>query len=255
MTTVSDVFETICAWAPLELQMDFDNSGFLAGHREAPVSKVLLTLDVSDAVIDEAVREKAELIVSHHPLIFRPLRSATDETPEGRRLLKLIEHRIAVISMHTNLDIAEGGVNDALMTALGAQTEAALDENGCGRIGVLDAKVNLQDFLLRVKQSLLCRGLRYADAGKEVYRLAVMGGSGADCLERAAELGCDTFVTADVKYHQFQKAVDLGLNLIDADHFYTENPVIPVLAESLAKRYPELQILVSADHQAIVRFA
>lgn len=255
MTTVHDIFHTLCAAAPLELQMDFDNSGFLVGHGDAPVSKVLLSLDVTDEVVDEAIREKAELIVSHHPLIFDPLRSVSDETPNGRRILRLIENRIAVISMHTNLDIAEGGVNDVLMAALGAQTEAVLDESGCGRIGVLDAKVNLQDFLRRVKNALHCRGLRYADAGREVYRLAVMGGSGSCSIEQAAALGCDTYVTADIKYHKFQKAVDLGMNLIDADHFYTENPVIPVLADLLSQKYPELKVTVSAEHQAIVRFA
>lgn len=255
MTTVHDVFQTLCEAAPLNLQMDFDNSGFLVGYRDQPVTKALLALDVTDAVIDEALREKAELIVSHHPLIFDPLRSVTDATPEGRRILKLTENRIAVISMHTNLDIADGGVNDVLMDALGAQTECVLDESGCGRIGLLDAKMSLQDFLLRVKEVLHCCGLRYADAGREVYRLAVMGGSGSCSIERAAALGCDTYVTADIKYHQFQKAVDLGLNLIDADHFYTENPVVPVLADLLAQKHPELQIFVSSEHQAIIRFA
>ena len=255
MITVQTIFQTLCQTAPLELQMDFDNSGFLLGHGNEPVTKVLLALDVTDEVVEEAIREKAELIVSHHPLIFRPLRAVTDAAPEGSRILRLIEHRIAVISMHTNLDIAEGGVNDVLMAALGVQTESALDEDGCGRVGVLDAKLSVQEFLLRVKDALDCRGLRYVDAGKGVYRVAVMGGSGADSLERAAALCCDTYVTADVKYHQFQKALDLGVNLIDADHFSTENPVIPSLAGLLSRSHPELQVLVSAEHRAIVRFA
>ena len=145
MTKVQDIFQTLCRTAPLELQMDFDNSGFLLGYGNSPVTKALLALDVTDAVIDEAIREKAELIISHHPLIFHPLRTITNNTPEGRRILRLIENHIAVISMHTNLDIAEGGVNDVLMAALGVQTEAALDEDGCGRIGVLDAKLSMQD--------------------------------------------------------------------------------------------------------------
>lgn len=255
MTEVQDIFRTLCEAAPLELQMDFDNSGFLLGHRNEEVTKVLLALDVTDAVIDEAIREKAELIISHHPLIFHPLRSATDETPEGRRILKLIENRIAVISMHTNLDIANGGVNDVLMASLGIQTESALDQDSCGRIGVLDAKLSLQEFLARVKKALNCNGLRYADAGKGVYRVAVMGGSGADSIERAAALGSDTYVTADIKYHQFQRALDLGLNLIDADHFSTENPVMPELQHLLQTSYRDVQFLVSADHHPIIRFA
>ena len=255
MSTVRDVFQTLCQAASLELQMDFDNSGFLLGHGDHQVSRALLALDVTDAVIDEAIREKADLIVSHHPLIFHPMRSATDDTPEGRRILRLIENGIAVISMHTNLDIAEGGVNDVLMTALGIQTESALDENGCGRVGVLDAKLSMPEFIPRVKEALRCNGLRYVDAGKRVYRVAVMGGSGADSIDRAAALGCDTYVTADIKYHQFQRALDLGINLIDADHFCTENPVIPALLDLLQARHRDVEVRISAVHQAIVRFA
>lgn len=255
MSTVRDVFQTLCQTAPLELQMDFDNSGFLLGHGDQPVSRSLLSLDVTDAVIEEAIREKADLIVSHHPLIFHPLRSVTDDTPEGRRILRLIENGISVISMHTNLDIADGGVNDVLMATLGIQTESALDEEGCGRVGVLDAMLSMQEFLPRVKEALRCSGLRYVDAGKRVYRVAVMGGSGADSIDRAAALGCDTYVTADIKYHQFQRALDLGLNLIDADHFNTENPVIPALLGRLQSRHPDVEFRISAAHQAIIRFA
>ena len=240
MTKVQDIFQTLCRTAPLELQMDFDNSGFLLGYGNAPVTKALLALDVTDAVIDEAIREKAELIISHHPLIFHPLRTITNNTPEGRRVLRLIENRIAVISMHTNLDIAEGGVNDVLMAALGVQTEAALDEDGCGRIGVLDAKLSMQEFLPRVKEALNCNGLRYVDAGKSVYRVAVMGGAGADSIDRAVALGCDTYVTADIKYHQFQRALD---------------PVMSALFDMLRTRHADVRFLVSELHHPIIRFA
>ena len=255
MTKVQDIFETLCQMAPLELQMDFDNSGFLLGHGDEPVNKALLALDVTEDVIDEAIRENAQLIVSHHPLIFHPLKSVTDTDAEGRRVLKLIEHRLAVVSMHTNLDIAEGGVNDTLMASLGIQTETTLDEDGCGRVGVLNAKLSMQEFLQRCKSALDCSGLRYVDAKRPVYKIAVMGGSGADSLERAAVLGCDTYVTADIKYHQFQRALDLQLNLIDADHFCTENPVMTVLAEKLRASHPEVQFMISAVHQPLIHFA
>ncbi len=254
MIKVSDVFRYLCELAPLELQMDFDNSGFLLGHGDQDVSKLMLALDVTDEVIDEAIREGAELIVSHHPLIFQPLRTVTDESPEGRRVLKLIENRLSVISMHTNLDIAEGGVNDVLSAALGLQSPSPLDGNGCGRVGSLSERKSFQDFLSFVKETLRCNGLRYVDAERPVFRVAVMGGSGADSIERAALLGCDTYVTADIKYHQFQKALDLGINLIDADHFGTENPVVPMLAEKLGARFPEIRVLVSRAHGPIIRF-
>ena len=255
MIKVNDIFDTLCALAPLELQMEFDNAGFLLGHAEAPVETVLLALDVTDEVIDEAIERGAQLIVSHHPLIFTPPRSITDTDAAGRRLLKLIEQRIAVISMHTNLDIAAGGVNDVLIEALGAKAEGPLDEEGCGRVGELDEAMSLPDFLARCREKLPAEGLRYVDAGRPVKRLAVMGGSGADAIERAAALGCDTYVTADIKYHRFQKALELGLNLIDADHFGTENPVIPALAKTLSARFPALRVLVSERHRAIIHFA
>lgn len=255
MTKVNDIYLSLCRIAPPELQMDFDNSGFLLGHGDAAVDTVLLALDVTDAVIAEAIERRAQLIVSHHPLIFHPVRSITDADAAGKRLLCLAEKRIAVISMHTNLDIAAGGVNDVLLERFGLKAIQALDEDGCGRIGELEAALSLQDFLQRCKSALGCEGLRYADADRPVRRLALMGGSGADSIERAAALGCDTFVTADIKYHQFQKALDLGLNLIDADHFYTENPVIPRLAQLLALEFPAVRFLVSSAHRAIVSFA
>ena len=255
MTKVKDVYDYLCRKAPLALQMDFDNSGFQLGRLEAPAERVLLALDVTDAVVDEAIRERATLIISHHPLIFTPLRSVTDETAEGRRILKLIRHGIAVISMHTNLDIAAGGVNDVLMSVLGAKAEAPLDEDGCGRVGTLDVKMSLSDFLQRCRKALQCEGLRYADAGRPVYRIAVLGGSGADSLERAAAMNCDTFVTADVKYHQFQRALEQKINLIDAGHFCTENPVIPALEEELSAAFPDAVFSVSADHGPIIHYA
>ena len=133
MVTAKDIFENLCALAPLELQLGFDNSGFLFGRETASVTKALLALDVTSAVVDEAIEQGAELVVSHHPLIFSPLKSVTDE-----KLLRLARHQIGVISMHTNLDIAKGGVNDVLIAALGAQVQGGLDECGCGRVGRLD---------------------------------------------------------------------------------------------------------------------
>ena len=254
MVKVEDIFRTLCELAPLELQMDFDNSGFLVGRGEQPVQRVLLALDVTDEVIDEAIRCGVQLIVSHHPVIFNPVRAVTDTNAQGRRLLKLIERHIAVISMHTNLDIAQGGVNDVLSETLGIQTENVLTEDGCGRIGSLDTELSLDEFLLRCKKALSCNGLRYVDAGRPVRRVAVMGGSGADSLERAAALGCDTYVTADIKYHQFQRALELGVNFIDADHFCTENPVMSRLSGWLKERFPDLQITVSSIHHPIICF-
>lgn len=250
MTTVKNIFENLCALAPLELQMDFDNAGFLFGREAAAVTKALLALDVTPTVVDEVIDLGAELIISHHPLIFTPLKTVTDE-----KLLRLARHQIGVISMHTNLDIAKGGVNDVLMAALGAEVLGGLDEHGCGRVGRREKAMPMAEFLPFCKAVLQTAGLRYYDSGRPVSKLAVMGGSGGDSLETAYKLGCDTYLTADIKYHQFLEAQELGINLIDGDHFCTENLIIPVLAQRLRAAFPETEFTISQRHHQVISFA
>ena len=243
MTTVNDIFERLSQWAPLELQMGFDNSGFLIGRGDRPVRRVLLSLDITRPVIEEAAAMSAELIVSHHPVIFHPLKTLHEEGEGGRTLL-LIEKGIAAVCMHTNLDIAAGGVNDVLIRLLGAEPEEALDE-GCGRVGTLPEALPLRDFLARCKERLGAEGLRYVNGGRPVRRIAVMGGAGGSALGCAVSKGCDSYVTADVKHDVFLDASELGVNLIDAGHFCTENPVIPALCARLQAAFPAVDFRVS----------
>ncbi len=249
MRTAGELYDFLKELAPPELQMGFDNSGFQLGRLGAPVKCALLALDVTAEVIDEAAECGAGLIISHHPLIFTPLKCISDE-----KLLRLAERGIAVISMHTNLDIAEGGVNDVLIARLGVQCEGALDADGCGRIGALPEALPLDAFLARCKAALSTNGLRYYDAGRTVRRVAVMGGAGGESVRTAFEKGCDTYVTADIKYHHFLEAKELGINLIDGDHFGTENPVIPVLAERLRAEFADVEFRVSEVHRQVISF-
>ena len=252
MTSINEVYDYLCELAPLSLQMEFDNSGFQLGRGRDPVRLALLALDVTNEVVEEAISLGAQLIVSHHPLIFNAPKRISDADPGTERLLRIIENRMAVISMHTNLDIAEGGVNDVLIRLLGAEPERGLDSDGCGRIGTLEKPMDMAAFLPLCKERLASNGLRYYDAGRPVRRLAVMGGSGGDCVDTAYALGCDTYVTADIKYHEFLRAQELGVNLIDGDHFCTETPVIPALREKLAQRFPDVKFLVSKSlHQTV----
>ena len=253
-TAVRDIYSFLCTIAPLELQMDFDNSGFLIGRGDSSVDRILLSLDLTAEVIEEAIEHKAELIVTHHPVLFHPVKSVTDGDPELAKLLQLIENRIAVISMHTNLDIAQDGVNDVLLGLFGLKAESALDEDGCGRIGELGQSVTMKEFLPKCKELLQTNGLRYYDAGRKVKRIAVMGGSGGESITRAAKLGCDTYLTADIKYHQFLLAKELSINLIDGDHFCTENPIILCLAERLRVQFPDIQVFVSERHHQTACF-
>lgn len=253
MHTVNEIFEFLCSIAPLELQLDFDNSGFLLGRRDTRIERALLALDITGAVIEEASRLKAQLIISHHPLIWAKLKSVTDDLA-GEKVLRLAERGIAAISMHTNLDIAQGGVNDVLMELLGAVPEGTLDSDGCGRIGRLCKPVPLEEFLLLCKNKLNTKGLRYYDAGRPVERIAVLGGSGGSALEEACAKGCDTFVTADIKYDRFLTAQELGINLIDGDHFCTENPIIPVLRQKLADKFDSVEFIISKEHGQVISF-
>lgn len=262
MTAVKDIFGFLNDMAPVKTKMDFDNVGILVGHSENKVNKVLTALDITDDVIDEAIEKGADLIVSHHPMFFS-LKSVSDADPVGRRILKMISNGISAICMHTNLDAAEGGVNDVLAEKAGIKEPEMLtidgyDESGkpycIGRFGEIEEETEFSDYLGFIKKQLNCGGLRYCYGGKKVKRVAVMGGSGGSEIELAVKNGCDTFVTADVKYHQFLDARDVGINIIDADHFCTENVIIPVLAEKTQNKFSEIDVFVSKKHRQTICF-
>ena len=257
MTTVADILNFIEGIAPPYMKMDWDNCGLLCGRRNKEVRKILVALDPFRNVVQEAIDQSADLIITHHPLIFRnPLMAVSDNNETGRLVLELMEHGIAAINAHTNLDLAPGGVNDVLAQTLGLQEIKIInpiDNYGLLRCGTV-AEQPLSAFLSCVKTNLRCDGLRYVDAGKAVRKVAVGGGSCADEMLDALEAGCDTFVTADVKYNQFRTAFELGLNLIDAGHFHTENPTMPVLAEKLATQFPNITVEISKNHGDCMKF-
>ena len=259
MVTVKDILQFIESLAPAYMKAEWDNVGLLCGSASAPVTKVLVALDPFEGVCREAAQMGAELIVTHHPLIFEPTMSVTDETSVGRSIRLLCRHGINAVNAHTNLDCAPGGVNDVLAQKLGL-TDVQIIEPVAGEIpyGLLRCGVvpeqSLMSFLTAVKEKLGSRGLRYAGAGKPVRKVAVGGGACASELLCARNAGCDTFVTADVKYNGFWDAYDMGMNLIDAGHFHTENPVVPVLAEKIAGAFPELQVKISETHDDCMNF-
>ena len=251
MATVADILQYVETLAPRSLKMDWDNVGLLCGSKGAEVTKVLVALDPFEGVCKEAADIGAQLIVTHHPLIFHAPTAITDETSVGRSIMFLCRHGISAINAHTNLDCAEGGVNDVLASKLGLEGIVCID--GLLRMGEVTEQ-SLPDFLASVKEHLGCKGLRYVDGGKPVRKVAVGGGSCAGDMMAAIDAGCDTFVTADVKYNQFWDAHDLGLNLIDAGHFHTENPAVAVLAEKIAAAFPEVEVKISATHRDCVKF-
>ena len=264
MATVREIYQYLDGLAPFSLQMDFDNAGFLVGRGDQQVDKLLVSLDITEEVAAEAVELGCQLIVSHHPVIFFPAKSITDGDPIGRTLLALTEHRISAICAHTNLDAVHGGVNDALAQKLSLVQIEQLKQDGVdasgrpygiGRVGnTTGVPMYAPAFAAFVKEALGANGVRYVDARRPVHRVAVGGGACADMMKDALAMGCDTFVTADVKYNGFLDAKALGLNLIDAGHYPTEQVVVPVLAKWLASGFPKAEIFVTQRHKEVFSY-
>ena len=261
MATVADILQFVETLAPRSMKMDWDNVGLNVGRRDKEVKKILVALDPFAHVCQEARDFGADLLLTHHVLIFRP-GFVTDATAQGRNTLFLIENGIAHINAHTNLDLAPGGVNDCLAAALDLADVSVIDPMGLDekgrpwgllRKGIVQEQ-SLNTFLGHVKQALGCQGLRFVDAGKPVHKVAVGGGSCCDEMQEAVEAGCDTLVTGDAKYNDFWDAYDLGLNLIDAGHFYTENPVTAYLAAKVSARFPEITVKISETHHDCMKF-
>ena len=243
MPKVRDVAAFFEDRVPSDLMENYDNVGLLCGFPEQEVSRILVVLDITLEAIQEAVALGAELIVSHHPLIFTPLRQILDDTPEGKRVIQLLKSGLSAICLHTNLDRLTGGVNTALVRALGGEDEEQLPEIGC--VCRLPERMGLSVFLEQTREALDAMDMRYHDAGRDVENLAVCGGAGGDILYTAAKLGCDTVLTGEIKHHQWIDGAELGLNLIEGGHFATENVVTGVLAEMLRLEYPEVDVCLS----------
>lgn len=245
MIVVKNVLDYMWELAPEHLKESWDNVGLLVGREGNAVTKVLTALDITPSVIEEAKEIGAELIVSHHPLIWDTYRHVNDSVFQQDKVITLLENGIAAICMHTNLDEAVDGVDDTLVETLELTARSHLAEDKIGHICELKEPTSLQEFLVYVKERLGANGLRYVDAGKPVFKIATGCGSCGDYLMDAVTAGCDTFLTGDVKHNVFLDARGLGINLIDAGHFSTENPIVEKITKKIAKRFPELQVYQS----------
>ena len=199
MATVKEVYAYLNEKAPFYSQMSFDNAGFLVGRSDKQVKRILVALDITEAVANEAAQLQADLIVSHHPVIWEGAKSVTDETILGRKLLALITHDISAICAHTNLDAAKGGVNDCLAAALGLRDTQLLKvygtyedgtPYGIEQVGTVDGNMPLTTFAAQVKEKLGSNGVRYVDAGKPVCKVAVGGGSCSGSMKDVLAVGC-----------------------------------------------------------------
>ena len=231
---VQSIAEIMNRIAPRQLAEEWDNPGLLVGSFDSEVEKIFVCLDVTDETVKNAVDFGADLIIAHHPVIFRAVKNFRTDLPIGKKLSTLIKNNISVFAAHTNLDSAEGGVNDVLAEKLGlVNVKPFDDEFSLGRIGYLTEKISAEDFARHVAKSLNA-DVRLIDAGDFlIEKVGLCGGAGSEFIGKAKFLGAQAFVTGDVKYHEAQGAVENKIHVVDAGHFATEFPIVHALAEKL----------------------
>ncbi|MDI9440678.1 MAG: Nif3-like dinuclear metal center hexameric protein [Firmicutes bacterium] len=247
MYLIQDVCCAMETLAPLECAYDWDNVGLLVGRSDKPVSSVLVTLSVTNEVVDAALGQGSNLIVAHHPVIFRPLTSLRTDEPSGALLARLIRHDLAVYACHTNLDRASDGLNKWLAQEVGLKDVEVLlpdltEGAGLGRIGDISA-TTLGGLAQRLSE-LWHRPIRMiGDPARPVKRAAVVGGSGGDYAAQAKGAGADVLITGDVDYHAALDAEALGLGVLDAGHFATEQIMVRETARYLRSCLPGIRVI------------
>ena len=252
MTTVQQIYEEMQRIAPLALAESWDNPGLLVDCG-GEVSRVLVTLDITPKVVEEAARKGCGLIVAHHPVIFSPLKKLSGQDVA----FQLVKSGISAICMHTNLDAAEGGVNEVLAGMFGMRNWEPF-AGGCGRVGEVDL-ITVPELAQKAQDALGKRcnrpetgpavQVKYTDSGMPVQRLAVISGAGGSLFEEAIAMGADCLLTGEANHHHACDAARLGLSLIAAGHYATEFPVCAAIADRLRTAFPELEVRVSGENR------
>ena len=252
MTTIKDIINYFEDFAPISTAMDFDNVGLLVGDKDTEVTKVLVTLDITSKVVLEAEKLGCELIISHHPVIFSPIKKlGTKDVP-----YMLISKGISALCMHTNLDLGEQfGVNICLANALGVNNPVKSELGECLFIGELENETDMTDFVQKAKNALDCNGLRYTDNKKTVKKIAVSSGSGGCEIFNAVSEGADVLVVGEIKHHEINFANEAGINIIDAGHFKSEDIVISPLIKRLSAQFSDIIFTKSKTYSDNIKFA
>jgi len=241
MVTAADVLQVMEAMAPPSLAIEKDNVGLLVNSGKM-AQNILVTLDITAEVVQEAIEKECGLIVSHHPVIYRPLKSVSANTV----VYELVKNDISAICMHTNLDIAEGGVSDALAGQLKLQDISIFSE--VGRVGILPQETTTEVLAKWCKKEWETN-IAYCDAGKPVKKVAVVGGAGGDLFEEALLAGADLLLTGEVGHHNAIDAKMLGLSTISATHFGTEFFIVPVVAQKLQEAFPNINVCITEKNK------
>lgn len=240
---IKEIYEFLDSFAPYETQCSWDNSGLMTGNPDNEVDSVMLCLDCTQEVITQAVSNGCKLIICHHPLIFQPVRCVNEDTS----LYDAIKNGITVISAHTNLDMAQGGVNDVLCEKLGMKNVRSLDAEGKPIMRMGDASFVNAEAFARFCAQILGNSVKFTDSGKAVSKIAVCGGAGGEYVFDAFAAGCDTYITGEAKHHEYLEAQRIGINLIVAGHYGTEIHVLDALREKLSRAFPKQDFYVACE--------
>ncbi|QUH21004.1 Nif3-like dinuclear metal center hexameric protein [Alkaliphilus sp. B6464] len=262
---VGDITQIIENLAPLSYAYKWDNVGLQLGSKEDSVTAVLTTLEITEDILDEAIKNNVNMIVTHHPMIFSPLKNITKEDMKGKLIYKAIKNNISIYAAHTNIDAASGGLNDYIADRLNIKDTKILEEvgnniysiedeepsNGIGRVGRLNNPKTLARLVTEIKEQINIKYIRVAgDLEATIENVAVINGSGADLIQSAIYEGCQCVITGDVKYHDAQDAISQGINVIDIEHYHSEkffaNFLADYLSDEVRKRGLNVNIIASS---------
>lgn len=255
LTVIQQIVQVLEQWAPPDLAESWDNTGLLLGDRRTEISRIMTCLTLTPDVATEAIQRRAGLVVSHHPILFKPVQRITSDTPEGNMLLELIGAGVAVYSPHTAFDSAEQGINQSLAERLGLRQVAPLrvlssspetPPRGSGRFGELPESASMEEFLHRIHSALKVTRLEFTgDRKLPVSRVAVACGSAAEFLRDARQRDCQLLVTGEARFHAFLEARTTGIGLVAIGHYASERPAVDDLAAHLHRAFPDVEVWAS----------
>lgn len=257
MKKLKEIIEVMEDFAPLNLKEDFDNVGLMVGDKESEVKRVLLALDCTLDVIEEAKEKKVDLIITHHPLLFKKPSSITTDTLTGKKIIELIKNDINLYSSHTNLDSAKEGLNETIVNILGYDSEELIELNknarnsneGLGRIIRLEEAILLDEFVDNIKKKLNISNVKLVRAADKVKNIAVINGSGSSFLDIAYRRGADCVITGDTTYHYASEYKEMGVSIIDTGHFHSEWIVFLEVINKIKDKLEDVEILVSENSE------
>lgn len=257
----NDIINHLNNWASLELAEEWDNSGIQLGNIDEQVKKVLLVMDVDRSTLNFAIEGGYNMIISHHPLIFKALKKITSLDNQGKLIMDIIKNDIIVYSGHTNFDVVADGVSHQLARALGINKESVLkkisnteEEIGYGIVGTID-RTNLESYARLVKDKLNIKGLvSYGELNKEIEKIGLCGGSGSSFIVDAAEKKVDLYITGDIKYHDAQLAQSLAVNILDIGHFESEKYILEKVREVLMDKFKELKVDIIGESSILKNY-